>query len=262
VLVAPSGSVALSIVRTRPVDVAVLDVKLPDIDGHDLFRRIREMKPEIPVVMLTGHATLQGAFQVSREGVFEYLAKPADVDDLARILRAAHSGRRDEAEPAAARPDAAPAEVGPPAPPEALDLVRVLLVDDEAEFIESMARVLRRRGMQVHTARDAVAGLAILQREAIDVAVVDIKMPGMDGIELFGRLRREGIEAEVILLTGHATVDSAVEGLKKGAFDYLLKPQDVDELAGKIRAAAARKRAREAEERARHIDDIIRRSPG
>jgi DNA-binding NtrC family response regulator len=125
--------------------------------------------------------------------------------------------------------------------------IEVLLVDDEKELCRSLSRVLRRRGFEVSTAWSGDEALEILKRHRIEVAVVDVKMPGMDGHALFAELRQRDPLIEVILLTGHATAESAAEGKRQGVFDYLLKPEDPEQLASLIRAAADRRRRRQAE---------------
>jgi DNA-binding NtrC family response regulator len=116
--------------------------------------------------------------------------------------------------------------------------IRVLLIDDEADYIQSLSKVLRRRGLVVLTANGGEEGLRTLAREPVDVAVLDLKMPGLGGLEVLQQIKAEHPEVEVILLTGHATVESGVEGMKMGAADYLFKPQDPDALLQNIQYAA------------------------
>ena len=113
--------------------------------------------------------------------------------------------------------------------------LRLLLVDDEVEFLEPMAARLRRRQLACTIAQSGTEALQALAREPFDCAVVDAKMPGMDGVELLRRIRRDYPEVAVILLTGHASVDLGVQGLELGAFDYLMKPVDLDELLDTVR---------------------------
>lgn len=115
--------------------------------------------------------------------------------------------------------------------------VRLLLVDDEAHFRDAIARRLEKRGFTVSKAPDGGTALEILEKDPIDVVVTDVKMPGMDGIELLGRIKDLHPEIEVLLLTGHAALDDGVAGIKAGAFDYLTKPIELEQLAGKIRHA-------------------------
>ncbi len=115
--------------------------------------------------------------------------------------------------------------------------LRLLLVDDEIEFLEPMAARLGRRRMSCTTAASAEQALQALSKEVFDCAVVDVKMPGMNGLELLGRMRREYPGMAVILLTGHASVELGVQGMELGAFDYLMKPVDLDEILDTVRRA-------------------------
>lgn len=122
----------------------------------------------------------------------------------------------------------------------------ILLVDDEVPFVEAMARRLGKRNIAVRKAFSGEECLEKLQTgAAIDVVVLDVKMPGMDGLETLKKIKREFPLVEVIMLTGHATVDSAIGGLKLGAFDYLMKPCDIDELVEKAAAATRKKLVQE-----------------
>lgn len=125
-------------------------------------------------------------------------------------------------------------------------LATVLLVDDEVPFVETMTKRLTRRDLDIIPAHDGDEALAQLKAHPnIEVVVLDVKMPGMDGIETLTEIKKRYPLKEVVMLTGHATVESAIEGMKKGAFDYLMKPCDIDLLVGKVTEAAARKRRQE-----------------
>jgi DNA-binding response OmpR family regulator len=119
--------------------------------------------------------------------------------------------------------------------------LRLLLVDDEVEFLEPMAARLRRRQIACTTAQSGKEALEALGREQFDCAVVDLKMPEMNGLDLLRRMRRDYPGVAVILLTGHASVELGVQGLELGAFEYLMKPVDLDELLDTVRRAAQRK---------------------
>jgi two-component system NtrC family sensor kinase len=131
--------------------------------------------------------------------------------------------------------------------------VSVLIVDDEKEFADSLAERLSLRGFAVRAAYSGEEGLARLGERSVDVVLLDLSMPGIGGLETLAQIRsRQGEETEVIVLTGHASVASAIEGMKRGAFDYLEKPVDMSRLVDAIRRAQNR-RARRLE-RQRMID--------
>uniref|UniRef100_A0A7C3Z9W2 Response regulator n=1 Tax=Desulfobacca acetoxidans TaxID=60893 RepID=A0A7C3Z9W2_9BACT len=119
--------------------------------------------------------------------------------------------------------------------------IKVLLVDDEAQFVETLAQRLETRGFVVDTALSGDRCLAILKDKDMDVVVLDVQMPGRSGIDTLKEIKKLRPLTEVIMLTGHATVETAIEGMKLGAFDYLLKPTDIDDLVAKINKAHARK---------------------
>lgn len=136
----------------------------------------------------------------------------------------------------------------------------VLLVDDEVPFVEAMTRRLTKRELTVENAfsgTDALEKLA--QRKGIDVVILDVKMPGMDGIDTLREIKRDFPLVEVIMLTGHATVETAIEGMKLGAFDYLMKPCDIDQLMGKVKEAKAKKRQHEEKITQARIREIAER---
>ncbi|MDD4732247.1 MAG: response regulator [Desulfovibrio sp.] len=141
-----------------------------------------------------------------------------------------------------------------------MDPIRLLLVDDEAEFLQTLSKRLQRRGLTAELAHSGEAALDVLQRHPADVVVLDVKMPGMSGIETLRTLKREHPLTEVILLTGHADLDAAVQGMELGAFDYLMKPMDIDELLFKIQDAYTRKDLHERKIRATS-DRLTRRGP-
>ncbi len=125
-------------------------------------------------------------------------------------------------------------------------IATIMLVDDEVPFVEAMTKRLSRRDLKVEKAFNGQEALDRLKNGSkVEVVILDVKMPGMDGIETLQAIKSQVPLVEVIMLTGHATVESAIEGMKLGAFDYLHKPCDMDHLIAKVSDAAARKRRHE-----------------
>ena len=112
--------------------------------------------------------------------------------------------------------------------------IRLLLVDDETDFRSALARRLQKRGLVSLQAGDGEECLAVLADNPVDVVVLDVKMPGMSGIDVLDRIKARHLKTEVILLTGHAATQDGVDGIKSGAFDYLTKPAEFEHLLGKI----------------------------
>jgi len=127
---------------------------------------------------------------------------------------------------------------------------RILVVDDEVDFAEMLSLRLKEVGefvMSVHNGQDCLKTLE--EKDNIDVIILDIKMPGMDGIEVLKEIKKKFPLLEVIMLTGHGSAETAVEGMKLGAYDYLMKPADFTDLTAKLEGA--RKRHDEHKERIR-----------
>lgn len=129
---------------------------------------------------------------------------------------------------------------------------KILLVDDEKDFVEMLSMRLSEAGEDVIAAYSGQECLEKLAQSPVDVVILDIKMPGMDGIQTLREIKGMFPLVEVILLTGHGTTETAVEGMKLGAFDYLLKPADFEDLAGKLEGA--KKKKDEQEERIRQAE--------
>jgi DNA-binding NtrC family response regulator len=127
-----------------------------------------------------------------------------------------------------------------------MDLVRILVVDDEEDFLETLVNRLNRRGMSAEGALSGREALKMMEEKEFDVVVLDVRMPGMDGLEVLREVKNRWPFVEVILLTGHGSVESGIEGMRLGAFDYVMKPADLEVLIEKIHQARERKILRES----------------
>jgi DNA-binding NtrC family response regulator len=124
-----------------------------------------------------------------------------------------------------------------------------MLVDDEERYLQTTAKLLGKKGIEVVTAQSGEQALELLKTLDVHVVILDVKMPGMDGFKTLRAIKTLYPPVEVIFLTGHATMDSAIEGLQFGAFDYVMKPADIDALVEK---------ANEAFEKRQRLDEKIR----
>lgn len=119
--------------------------------------------------------------------------------------------------------------------------MNILLVDDEADFVETMTKRFRIRKIPVATAGSGAEALRLVDEQDFDVVILDVRMPGMDGLEVLRQIRAKRPMTEVIMLTGHASLDAGMQGMSLGAYDYVLKPANFDDLLDKVRRAAERK---------------------
>ena len=132
-----------------------------------------------------------------------------------------------------------------------MDSMKVLLVDDEVEFLETLLKRLAKRNITATGVESGEKALEALENHDVDVVVLDVKMPGMDGIETLREIKNRSPIVEVIMLTGHANLEVAIQGMEYGAFDYLMKPISIDELLYKLEDATQKRRL--------HMDKIKRR---
>lgn len=137
------------------------------------------------------------------------------------------------------------------------DLIELLVVDDDDEFRDTLVRRFNRCGFRVSDAASGPAALDLVQRREFDVAVVDMMMPGMSGLELMEKFSEQNVECEVVFLTGKGTIETAVESMKKGAFDYLQKPFPLQDLETVVRRAYER---RELRKENRQLKALLKRS--
>ena len=135
---------------------------------------------------------------------------------------------------------------------------KILLVDDEVEFLETLAERMRNRDMDVSTTTSPSEALDRITKESFDAIVLDFQMPEMDGLALLKLAREKCPDLQVILLTGHATVDKGIEAMKLGAMDFLEKPADIENLVKKIKKAQAKKLILVEKKTEEKIEKIIR----
>ena len=135
----------------------------------------------------------------------------------------------------------------------------VLVVDDEEDFLETITKRMNKRGVDTHGVRSGEEALALMKEKVFDVVILDVKMPGgMDGIQALKEMKQIQPAAEVILLTGHAAVETSIDGMKLGALDYLLKPIKLEDLLKKIALGIEKKDAHDQKERSQLIRKMIR----
>jgi DNA-binding NtrC family response regulator len=131
----------------------------------------------------------------------------------------------------------------------------VLFVDDEVDFLETLLKRMKKRQLNACGVNSGEQALAFLQDNAVDIVVLDVRMPGMDGIETLRKIKKSNPLIEVIMLTGHACLEIAREGMEVGAFDYLMKPINIDELLYKLQDAFKKKSIQM--EKIKHLEEVM-----
>lgn len=262
--VATSGAEALEMVEDEAPDVMVLDLRMPGIDGMQVLERVKEEHPQVQVVILTGHGSEKEEKEARALGAFEYLQKPADTGQLIDVITAAWKRglklaadfvreSKDEfdrtmeaaAWAEAGEPDLAREAVGKEPPPSEAKVtpgaVKVLLVDDEEDYVRTMAERMEMRDLGSSVALTGEQALEMMEADLPDVMVLDLRMPGMGGMEVLSRVKDAHPQVEVIVLTGFGSAKDEEEARRLGAFDYLRKPVDIGDLMNAIRRAGRAK---------------------
>jgi DNA-binding NtrC family response regulator len=126
-----------------------------------------------------------------------------------------------------------------------VEKMKIMLVDDEERYLQTTKKLIEKKGYEVLTALSGEEALEKLKPQNVHVVILDVKMPGMDGNQTLKAIKTLYPLVEVIMLTGHGTMDSAIDGLKSGAFDYLVKPADIDDIIEKAMEAFEKRQHRE-----------------
>lgn len=227
----------------RP-DIILADYALPSYDGLSALEEARKRLPEVPFIFVSGAMGEDLAAESLKCGADGYIAKDR-LSTLApavlQVLRSAEErwwrkGRgRTTGEPEkAAREEM---KTGRPL---------VLIIDDDPNLRKTLSDILRTKGYDVVSAKDGAEGIGLLQERPVDIALIDLRLPDMSGIEVLAEVKKRSPSTDAIILTGNATLDSAIEATNRGAFSYLQKPYDIDQLLLHLKRAME-KRASEEE---------------
>lgn len=216
VVTAVGGKEALQCMDSSLPSVVLLDPVLPDQSGLDVLAKLRASAPHLPVVIVSENLSPDVESRARELGVTDVLRKGLKMDVIMEAVRRAlqHAGK-----PAAARPVAPVAEAA-----------TVLVVDDEPEIVELVGEFLERRGYRVQTATNGEDALALVKKEPPDLMLLDIYMPGMNGVDVLRRLKAQQSPVGVIMLTASQEEALLQEALDLGAFDVLSKPVNLDQL--------------------------------
>jgi two-component system, NtrC family, response regulator HydG len=202
--IAHDGPSALELVRQKHYDIALLDLKMPGMDGLTLYREIRKLRPEIVAIVVSAYAAPETAAQALDAGAWQVLSKPVDFPRLMGLL-----------EEAAGQP-------------------LVLIVDDDHDLCANLWDLLRDRGFRVAIAHDAKEAGARLEEQLFRVVLIDMKLPQGDGAGVFHEVRNSNPQARTVVITGLPSEMGGLVGqlLKEGADAVCYKPFDIPRLLG------------------------------
>ena len=274
---ADSAAAALDRITTGDYDAIVTDIKMPGMDGLALLTEIRKHRPDTPTLIITGHGEDELMVRALRGGAYDFIQKPIDRDyfvaALYRAIRAHVLNRRAKDRQAALQCCADELE-------RILDQLEcklrvqvgdgrtmgqggVLIVDDDPALLQALPELLRLRmpEVTVETADSAAAALDRIAARDYDAIVTDIKMPGMDGLELLAEIRTRWPDTPTLMITGHGEQELVLHALRGGAYDFVQKPIDRNYFASSLqRAIQVRELSRRAKQGQwaleRHVNDL------
>lgn len=217
---AADGKTALETFAQEEIDILLLDIKLPDIDGLDVLKKVKEKKPNCEVIVITGFGTLEIAIQSLRRGAIDYIEKPIKMDELSTALGRAQEKLAENEE--------------------LFCNSMLLVIDDEEDVVKPLKKFLEKEGYEVFSAYNGEDGLNIIENNKIDVIITDIKMGDMDGIEVLQEAKKLYQDIEGIMITGYSEQELAIKSLRAGAIDYIPKPVHLEELLISVKQAIER----------------------
>ena len=208
-----NGEAAVEIVKAERPDCVLMDVKMPGIDGVEALRMMKELAPDLPVVLMSAFTTPEQAEEAKKQGVHAILTKPVDIQLLLSFLSLL---RKEEC---------------------------ILVVDDDPLFSKTLKDILQARNFQVETEDDPGKALALMERKYELAVVLDLKLGDSDGLALLRDIRLRYPNKPVVLVTGYGEeMASAIEkGLEIGAYTCLYKPLAMEELIGIIKEISRKK---------------------
>lgn len=209
-IAAQDGKEGLEIFEREKPDIIITDLKMPNIDGMEVVHTVKRLSPQAQVIVLTAFGEVDDAITAIREGVLDYLKKPLDVEELLLAL-----GRAREKVLEIKKTSSFPS---------------VLLAEDDEKTGDRLSRVLKKEKWNLFWVKDGEEALNVFRREKIDIVLLDIKMPKKDGLQTLGEMRTISVDFEAIILTGYGDETNAIQALRNGAFNFIRKPIELDEL--------------------------------
>lgn len=231
---AATGAEAIAAAEGSTFSMALIDLMLTDMSGIEVMTRIKTIAPSTEAIILTGTASMESAIEATRQGAFSYLRKPYQMDDLLSKIRKGLDHRKAQAKTIRLAVSSTIQKKE-----------KILIVDDDPNLRKTLADILRVKGYQTVVAANGAQAIAAAEREMFSLALIDLILPDMPGLDVMARIKGISRMTEAIILSGHASVDTVIEATRQGAFSYVLKPYQIDDLLKKISEGIARHQAQE-----------------
>jgi len=205
VTTARDGLEALARVKKRPFDMVFMDIKMPLMDGVETYKKLKKVRPEAVVVMMTAYAVEDLVQEALQEGAYDIIYKPLDIEKVIALIERAKEDKQG---------------------------ALILVVDDDPGTCTTLKNIFRHRGYRVCTAHTGEEAIAKARKKDYDIIFIDMKLPTINGLETYLAIKKVNPQAVVIMITGHRqeVADLVEEALNNNAYTCLYKPLDMEEL--------------------------------
>ena len=200
VVTVENGYQAIEAVRGTHFDAIFMDIKMPGINGVQTFREVKKIDPKATVIMMTAYSVEDLVKEALEEGAYAIVYKPFDIDRIIAIIE------------------------------ELLERTLILVVDDEFGDRETLKGILEDKGYRVATAQDGAEAIEMVKSKHYDIIFLDVRLPGMDGVETFEQVKKIDPKATVIMMTGYTVEDLVKKAITQGAYTCMYKPFDVEKV--------------------------------
>jgi len=226
------GSKALEKIRERFFNITLIDIKLPDIEGIELISPLKKIQPGMELIMITGQGSMETAIGALNEGASSYITKPLNMEELLakikEIFEKQDSILRNFIKP------------------EIIEKQKILIIDDDKNICRTLSLILNKKGFEVETVETGYEALEKALARFFNVVILDLILPDINGLELIKPLKNIHPDTGVMIVTDYGSMESAIHALNLGAFSYITKPLDLDEVLGKISDKLEKQKAEQA----------------
>jgi len=212
VVTVEDGYQAIEAVRKSHFDAIFMDIKMPGINGVQTFREVKKIDPKAAVIMMTAYSVEDLVKEALEEGAYAIAYKPFDTDRIIALIE------------------------------ELLERTLILVVDDQFADRETLKGILEDKGYRVATARDGAEAIEMVKSRHYDIIFLDVRLPGMDGVETFERVKKIDPQATVIMMTGYTEEDLVKRAVSEGAYTCIYKPFDMEKVIGLVEEIAGKRK--------------------
>lgn len=212
VVLAEDGYQAIEAAKQTSFDLIFMDIKMPGINGVQTFREVKKINPQAAVIMMTAYSVEDLVREALEEGAYAVVYKPFDIENIVSIIESA------------------------------LRKTLILIVDDRFADRETLKAILEERGYSVVTASSGAETLARVKEKRFDIIFLDVKLPDIDGAQLFEQVKAIDPEVAVIMMTGYSEEESVKRAISQGAYTCIYKPFNIDKILALVGEISQRRR--------------------